>query len=140
MGAPEADVRSRFDDERVPDLGACGLRLVRRARVERAGIGGKPIVSAVSSRRRFDRDVLEHVPARERGEAVALVELSGVARERVEVLVVRGEDGEEAVGFAGDRRERRDVSSLVVERVGGEARLGVARAKPERGRACCRRR
>src|SRR5205085_8727461 len=86
--APEADVRSRLDDQRKAKLGARRLRFLCRARVEGARdgeadrLGGVELVA-------LRLDVLEHVPARKR-EAVTLLELAGVTGERVEVLVVRG--------------------------------------------------
>ena len=55
-----------------------------------------------------------------------------MARDRVQMLVVRGEDRQDAVGLLGDRAEGLDEGVFVVQRVGGEARLRIARAQAER--------
>ena len=55
-----------------------------------------------------------------------------MAGDRVQVLVVGGEDRQDAVGLLGDRTEGVDEAVFVVQRVGGETRLCVARAQAER--------
>ena len=90
VGPPEADVGRWLDEDGKAELLSCGERLLARTGVERARDRNSDRV------RRLELvtlalDALEDIPARER-EAVALVERPGVPRDRVQVLVVSGED------------------------------------------------
>ena len=124
VAAPEAHVDRRLDHQREADLLAGGPRLLGRARIERArdldpGRYGRLELVALAL------DLLQHVPARER-KAVALAEHAGVARDRVQVLVVGGEDRQDVPGLLADRAKRLDEAVLIVQRVGSEACLRIA--------------